>query len=457
MIMSTIQSQTAKTRAQASCDKLAQLLHASETMRHELAAFMLYLEVSGRSSKALVNDYIKEHRIVAPVPKNEGLRLLAAFKEAYTLSPGVYNSKDSAESPDCISHYSEPGTTITADPSLSAGTNRKIYIEQDAPDYEITKRVISHFSGTEPVIINHYKDVFNVAGQDYSAQKESPSFILAVNRRPETYFYRGAAPCQSFGHEHFYYSSLVKNCLYDCEYCYLRGMYPSGNIVIFVNFEDYFNELEKMLMLHPVYLSIAYDTDLLALENLTGLLGRWSEFAGRHPELLLEVRTKCAADVTTITTKNIILAYTISPDPIASAFEHKAPGYEARKRAVIRSINAGIRTRLCFDPVIPVENCIEIYEAMLDDLFTSIQKENTRNLPLSELIEDVSVGGFRISRSYIKNMQKAGLSTFSTYPYTLKDGYCTFPPEQDKELIESICRVVSGYMGNDNNVFKSLI
>ena len=107
-------------------------------------------------------------------------------------------------------------------------------------------------------------------------------------------------------------------------------MYPSGNIVIFVNYEDYFNELGKMLELHPVYLSIAYDTDLLALEKLTGLLGCWSEFAGRHPGLLLEVRTKCAADVTTITTKNIILAYTISPDPIASAFEHKAPGYEAR-------------------------------------------------------------------------------------------------------------------------------
>ena len=48
-------------------------------------------------------------------------------------------------------------------------------------------------------------------------------------------------------------------------------MYPSGNLVIFINIEDIFAELETLLAKHPVYLCVSYDTDLLALENIAGL------------------------------------------------------------------------------------------------------------------------------------------------------------------------------------------
>jgi len=37
------------------------------------------------------------------------------------------------------------------------------------------------------------------------------------------------------------------NCVYDCEYCYLQGMYPSANIVVFVNFEDFTNAADEKL------------------------------------------------------------------------------------------------------------------------------------------------------------------------------------------------------------------
>ena len=30
------------------------------------------------------------------------------------------------------------------------------------------------------------------------------------------------------------------NCLFDCRYCFLQGMYNSSNFVIFVNYEDFF-------------------------------------------------------------------------------------------------------------------------------------------------------------------------------------------------------------------------
>lgn len=81
--------------------------------------------------------------------------------------------------------------------------------------------------------------------------------------------------------EHFYYTSCMMNCVFDCEYCYLKGMYPSGNVVLFVNLDDIFDEVYKLLQKHPVYLCVSYDTDLLAVENIFGYTKRWVDFAER--------------------------------------------------------------------------------------------------------------------------------------------------------------------------------
>lgn len=70
----------------------------------------------------------------------------------------------------------------------------------------------------------------------------------------------------------------MMNCIYDCEYCFLKGMYPSGNLVIFVNIEDFLNEIESRLKEHSIYLCVSYDTDMLALEPITQYAKILSEF-----------------------------------------------------------------------------------------------------------------------------------------------------------------------------------
>ena len=70
------------------------------------------------------------------------------------------------------------------------------------------------------------------------------------------------------------------NCVFDCEYCYLKGMYPSANLVVFVNLEDILRKWKETCRA-PVYLCVSYDTDLLALEHLTGYAARWIEFVRR--------------------------------------------------------------------------------------------------------------------------------------------------------------------------------
>lgn len=70
----------------------------------------------------------------------------------------------------------------------------------------------------------------------------------------------------------------MMNCIFDCEYCYLKGMYPSGNLVVFVNLEDIFAELEALLAQKSIYLCVSYDADLVAIESLTGFVREWIAF-----------------------------------------------------------------------------------------------------------------------------------------------------------------------------------
>lgn len=290
-----------------------------------------------------------------------------------------------------------------------------IYIEKEAYTHPNTQKILNHFKNSTIIEISHYKDVFNRSKQNFLEQKASPSLILAIKK--SGFLYEGAPVCQSFGNTHFYYTSCVMNCLYDCEYCYLQGMYPSGNIVVFVNMEDTFKEVKELLHKHPVYLCCSYDTDLLALEDIFGYCAKWLDFCKENPELTVEIRTKSANRKfieENEPCKNFILAWTLSPNAIIKAYEHYTPSLKTRLSTISRAMDKDYLVRLCFDPIIYVNNWKEIYSNLLEEVSNSIHMDK---------IKDISLGVFRISKEYLKNMRKQRQNSLITlYPYENNNG-----------------------------------
>ena len=85
------------------------------------------------------------------------------------------------------------------------------------------------------------------------------------------------------------------NCIYDCRYCFLQGMYSSANYVVFVNFEDFDAEIEKIIQKHPkdsLTFFSGYDCDSLALEKVTGFAKHIIPFFQKYPNIDVEFRTK---------------------------------------------------------------------------------------------------------------------------------------------------------------------
>lgn len=302
-----------------------------------------------------------------------------------------------------------------------------IYVEKAVRKHPRVQRILQRFPEAAVVEITHYKDVFCRSGQQPVLQHQAQALILAEKKG--RLIYEGAAVCQSFGHSYFYYTSCVMNCIYDCEYCYLRGMYPSGNIVLFVNLEDVFAEVQELLRQHEVYLCVSYDTDLLALEELAGFVRDWTVFAGQQERLQIEIRTKCARQDlwdSLPRTSQVIYAFTLSPDYVVSQYEQGTPSLAMRVESAKRAVEQGYSVRLCFDPMLYCPDWRETYRDMIEYVFANVSPER---------LLDVSVGSFRISQDYLKKMRRyAPASPVVQFPYENIKGVYQYPETLRNEM-----------------------
>lgn len=300
-----------------------------------------------------------------------------------------------------------------------------IYVERAVRTHPRTKRILQRFPTAKIILIDHYKDVFCRKGQSYILQQRSQNLILGAKQGQ--LLYRGAPVCQDFGNHNFYYTSCVMNCVYDCEYCYLKGMYPSGNIVVFVNLEDIFDAVRARLKEQSLYLCVSYDTDLMAMEQITGYTGEWISFAQAQTDmpnrLTIEIRTKSADRrfwQTHVPLPGIIYAVTLSPQAVIDACEHRTPSLRQRLASVRDAIARGFTVRLCFDPMLYCKD----WELQYADLLRQVSAEIDLNR-----ISDVSVGTFRVSQDYLKKMRKNRPdSAVVQFPYQNDNGIYHYTP-----------------------------
>ena len=295
-----------------------------------------------------------------------------------------------------------------------------VYVEEGAKDHPETARILARLPKSEVIYIRHYKDVFNRGRQNVTCQKRSRSLILAVNRGELVY--KGSPMCQSFGEKNFYYTASSMNCPFDCEYCFLKGMYGTANVVCFVNIEDYFAAVES---LEDPYVCVSYDTDLPGLDPVTGQAEKWAEFARSHPGILIELRTK-SAPANLAALPNLIYAFTLSPDEVAKRFEQGVPPLKARLKAASDAVASGCTVRLCFDPMIYVRDWESCYGELACQAASAIDLGKVR---------DISIGTFRISMQYLKTMRsQMPSSEVCWFPYDNVDGYAQYPADIDSKM-----------------------
>ena len=392
--------------------KVLENLKLSDTMTYELFNILKYLKIKYGNI-----DILKKYENIEINSKVQGKKIFEEIKEFSKLNNKVEIEKKSLDN---------------KNHNLFNNRFSHIYVEKKILNNKNTLEILSKFKDVKIIEIENYKEVFSSNNQDFHLQKLGQKLILASNKA--NMIYEGAVVCESFENDNFYYTSSIINCVYDCEYCYLQGVYSSGNIVIFVDIEKVFEEVEELYnKLKTLYLCISYDTDLLAIENICGFSEKWYYFIEDKKDLKIELRTKSGNIDKFLNLKpldNFIIAFTLSPENLALKNEKYTASFKNRVKAIKELQEKGWKVRICIDPLIYSDNFEENYGQMIEYLFNEIDKEK---------VIDVSIGVFRISKEYLKKMRNQNQnSEILYYPFECIDGVYTYSDKTKSYMINFI-------------------
>ena len=294
-----------------------------------------------------------------------------------------------------------------------------VYFEEDTSNYSATNRIRLALPNANWIPIERFQEVFNIRTQNFRIQKKNPALIIA--KKHDNFVLPAPSGFGMGSNKNFYFSHMY-NCLYDCGYCFLQGMYSSANYVLFVNYEDFFEAISETIHLHKndtqTYYS-GYDCDSLAFDKISHFSGHMLNFFQNFPEVEVELRTKSIVISSLLTRnpiKNCVIAFSLSPDSIAEKLDNKAPSIRRRIAAIKELSNNGWPIGLRLDPLIYTDDWKLKYSELISNLMRQIDVRS---------IHSVSYGLLRFPKRMYKKISNLHSET----------GLFAFPMEANKDII----------------------
>ncbi len=316
----------------------------------------------------------------------------------------------------------------------------QIFVEREIENHHRVKSILKSFPSSTPIYIDKYGELFNKKKQNFRVQKSFPNLILAskngkhILQVPKSF---------GIGSSYNFYFSHMYNCLYDCDYCFLQGMYSSADFVLFVNYDKFENEIrQKMEELkgESVTFFSGYDCDSLAFEKISGFVEHFLPVFEELPNALLELRTK-SIQLQPLVSKspieNCVIAYSLMPHIIAKQIDRKAPSIEKRINVMEKLSKKGWQIGLRFDPLIFGKDWKAMYSNLFSDIFQSVPKKS---------IHSFTFGPLRFPKEMFKSLIKLNPeSKLLSGPLTLRGTKMTYKAEVEFEMINFCTDLIKSY------------
>lgn len=316
-----------------------------------------------------------------------------------------------------------------------------IYIEEAVRGHPRVLEILARFPAARRIACHRYGEVFNPKSQNFRLQKLKPALVLAEKYQN---FILPAPPGYSIGAEKNYYFSHILNCLYDCRYCFLQGMYQSAHYVLFVNYQDFQDEITRICHESPdtpIHFFSGYDCDSLALEPVTRFADSFLPFFAELPNAWLELRTK-STQIRSLLNRTplprCVLAFSLSPEAIVDKVEAKAPSLQKRLDALCKCQEQGWQIGLRFDPLIYQDGYQEQYNDLFFKVFSIIN-------PL--LLHSVSLGVFRLPEAFFKKIQALypDEKLFAS-PFAHQHGMVSYHSDLENEMLDYCSKQLLNYI-----------
>ncbi len=319
---------------------------------------------------------------------------------------------------------------------------RRIYVEDEVADHPRTLAILERFPKAERISCERYGEVFNRRTQDFRLQKRRPALILARKHGTRVL---PTPPGYGIGGERNFYFSHMLNCVYDCRYCFLQGMFRSAHYVLFVNFEDFESEIASITARDgDSWFFSGYDCDSLAFEPITGFAESFLPFFAGHPAAHLELRTKAVHTEALLDREplsNCVVAYSFTPEAAHAELERGVPTVSRRIRAAAELQAAGWKIGLRFDPLIYGDSFREDYRGLFESIFESLDPA---------LVHSVSLGAFRLPKSYFERLYRLHPEQrLLAGRLEERDGMVSFPAEWEAEMTDFCTAELRRWVGEE--------
>lgn len=269
-----------------------------------------------------------------------------------------------------------------------------IYLETKAKSYPLTQSILSKFSNASIIEIDHYKNIFDKNIWNY---KLSNAIILAKQENipilptPPNYWYPGKA----------FFFKFVLNCIFDCEYCYLKWAFKMPFPTIFVNYEDIqnaiedkINSLRKSGYNDTIYFYASNYSDIQWLDELINFNQNFIPFFEKFPNVLMESRTK-SANIQSLLQfnteifnhfENTEISFSLNPQFIIDSFEHKTSSLDQRINSINTLLSKWRKVWIRFLPLLPVENYLQIYSDFISYIKEKIDFKQVNSIFIWSII-----------------------------------------------------------------------
>jgi spore photoproduct lyase len=256
-----------------------------------------------------------------------------------------------------------------------------VYIESEIRDHPRARKLLERLRNLPVVEIEHYGEVFNPRAQNFRLQKKNPAIIIA---RKNDGHVLAAPKGYGLGGKHNYYFSHMLNCIYDCRYCFLQGMYQSAHQILFINYEDFGERIKQLAARHQgetVWFYSGYDCDSLANEPMTEFTDYFIPLVASIDNAWMELRTK----------------------------------------------STQVRSMLKLQPCERVVTAFSFTD-LLDEIFTTVDPQK---------LHSVSLGSFRLTRDHFRKVARLyPEEPLFAQKMDLDNGIISYPQEREREMVE---------------------
>lgn len=251
---------------------------------------------------------------------------------------------------------------------------QRIFVEEAARDYPLTRRILSHFSRIPATFIPSREHLRPRTTEAVAwIRKAKSTLLLAVQKGP---FWRSCPGTKEYICCGYQVLQVALNCPFDCAYCILQAYVNLPAVTLFVNLDDLEAELEARLKegSRRVWrLGTGEFGDSLALDEVSGIHETLIPLISRHPRLFLEIKSKGARLRHLMRfgpQRQVIFAWSVNPPEIAGPAEAGTATLKARLLAAREAARAGFRLAFHFDPLIYFPGWEEAYRRTVAEVGT---------------------------------------------------------------------------------------